>query len=51
MVAVGVGGSLIGFGGDLIVIDDPHKDWEEAHSATYRERVIRWLAAGPSTEA
>lgn len=43
MVAVGVGGSVIGFGGDLIVIDDPHKDWEEAHSPTYRERVVRWF--------
>jgi hypothetical protein len=41
MVAVGIGGAVIGFGGDLVVIDDPHKSWEEAHNPTYREKVIR----------
>jgi hypothetical protein len=45
MLAVGVGGAVIGFGGDLIVIDDPHKDWAEAHSPTQRKRVIEWFGS------
>ncbi len=40
--AVGVGGSVTGFGGDLIMIDDPVKNMEEAMSETYRERVKEW---------
>lgn len=45
MLAVGVNGAVVGFGGDLIVIDDPHKDWNEAHSQTYRKRVIEWFGS------
>jgi len=45
MRSVGVGGSITGRGGDLIVIDDPHKDWEEALSPTYRRKVIDWFKA------
>lgn len=37
--AVGVGGAVTGIGGDLIIIDDPHKDRAEAESALMRERV------------
>jgi hypothetical protein len=43
MLAVGVGGSVIGFGGDLIVVDDPHKDWAEAHSPSIREKTVQWF--------
>lgn len=45
MLAVGVGGSVIGFGGDLILVDDPHKDWAEAHSVTIRDRTVDWFGS------
>jgi predicted phage terminase large subunit-like protein len=41
-VAVGVGGPLTGRGADLLIIDDPIKDYEEAHSAVIREKVWNW---------
>jgi len=41
--AVGVGGGITGQGGDLILIDDPVKNREEANSQTYRERVWDWF--------
>ena len=40
--AVGVGAGVTGFGGDLVVIDDPVKSRAEASSAAYRERVWDW---------
>lgn len=40
--AVGVGGSLTGFGGNYGIIDDPIKNREQADSATYREAVWGW---------
>lgn len=40
--AVGVGGGITGQGGDLIIIDDPVKNREEANSQTYRDRVWDW---------
>lgn len=43
MSSAGVGGPFTGKGGDLIVIDDPIKNWEEAMSETYRQRVIDWF--------
>jgi len=42
MRAVGVGGGITGQGGDLIIIDDPVKNREEANSKTYREKVYDW---------
>src|SRR5690606_7886659 len=36
------GGGITGFGGDLILIDDPVKSSEEAESPTYRERAWEW---------
>jgi predicted phage terminase large subunit-like protein len=41
-VAVSVGGSATGEGGDVIVLDDPLKI-EHAHSAAQRESVIEWF--------
>ena len=41
--AVGVGAGITGFGGDLIIIDDPVKSRSEAESETYRERVWNWF--------
>lgn len=46
MKSVGVGGTITGKGGDLIIIDDPHKNWEEAQSLEKRKRVIDWF--GPT---
>jgi predicted phage terminase large subunit-like protein len=40
--AVGVGGGITGQGGDLVIIDDPVKNREEANSQTYREKVWDW---------
>lgn len=45
MLSTGIGGPIIGFGGDVVIIDDPHKDWNEAHSTTYRQRVIDWFGS------
>jgi Uncharacterized protein conserved in bacteria len=39
--AVGVGGQLFGRGGAAI-IDDPFGSWEDAQSATMREKVWEW---------
>lgn len=41
--AVGVGGSLTGRPADLIIIDDPFKDYLEAHSAAQRDNVWNWF--------
>lgn len=40
--AVGVGGGVTGQGANLIIIDDPVKNREEADSETYREKVWDW---------
>ncbi len=45
LVAAGVGGSLTGKGADLLIIDDPHKDREEANSQTIRDRVWEWYSS------
>ncbi|HUY80087.1 MAG TPA: terminase family protein, partial [Ktedonobacterales bacterium] len=38
MYTAGVGGAITGKGADLLVIDDPVKNAEEANSPTYREK-------------
>lgn len=40
--AVGVGGALTGSGAHALIIDDPVKNWEEAVSKTYREKILNW---------
>lgn len=40
--AVGVGGGLTGFTGDIAIIDDPFKDRREASSKTYRNNAWDW---------
>lgn len=42
MVTAGVGGAITGRGADLLIIDDPIKNWQEAHSATRRQAVWEW---------
>lgn len=41
--AVGVGGGITGFGGNLIMIDDPVKSREEAESEAYRDKCWDWF--------
>lgn len=42
MATAGVGGPLTGKGADLLIIDDPIKNAEEAASPTMREKVWNW---------
>lgn len=49
MRARGVGGSTIGNPAKLFVIDDPHKDREEAESALLRQKVFEWYLAVAET--
>lgn len=42
MYSVGAMGSLTGRGGELIVIDDPIKNAEEAASETFRNKLYEW---------
>lgn len=43
--AVGVGGPLTGHGANLLIIDDPVKNREEANSEVYRESVWAWYTS------
>lgn len=43
--AVGVGGPLTGRGANILLIDDPHKNRQEAESSVMRERVWDWFAS------
>jgi len=42
MRTAGVGGGITGYGANLLIIDDPVKNAEEANSATYREKAWEW---------
>lgn len=42
MVTAGVGGPITGKGADVLIIDDPVKNAEEAESATVREKTWDW---------
>lgn len=48
---VGVGSGVTGYGADLIIIDDPIKNREEANSKVYREKVWNWWTDSISTRA
>ncbi len=41
--SVGVGGTLTGYGGHCLIVDDPIKDAEEAESEVMRSKVIEWF--------
>jgi predicted phage terminase large subunit-like protein len=49
MVTAGVGGPLTGRGANLLIIDDPIKNAEEALSETIRERHWDWWQSTAST--
>jgi predicted phage terminase large subunit-like protein len=42
MLSTGVGGPLTGSGANVLIIDDPIKNAEDAHSSTQRERLWDW---------
>lgn len=48
-LASGIGGSMTGFGGNIVVIDDPVKDRQEANSETVRNSVWDWYKTVPRT--
>lgn len=39
LFAGGISGGVTGRPGEVIIVDDPHKNWAEAQSATIRERI------------
>ena len=41
-LSVGIGSGVIGFGADIITVDDPFKKREEAESQNERDRVWNW---------
>lgn len=49
MIAAGVGGAITGFGANLLIIDDPFKNREEASSKLRRESVYEWYQSAAYT--
>lgn len=49
MVTAGVGGPLTGKGADILIIDDPVKNAEEALSKTYRDKAWDWYLSTAKT--
>lgn len=47
--ATGIGGPLTGLGADLLIIDDPIKNDEQANSLTYRDKTWEWFNATAMT--
>ncbi len=45
MVTAGVGGAIMGLGFDLAIVDDPIKNWPEAHSYVYQRRFRDWFTS------
>jgi predicted phage terminase large subunit-like protein len=43
MITAGVGGSITGKGGHLLLCDDPIKNWVEANSANTRQSIRDWF--------
>lgn len=49
LIAAGVGGGITGKSADLIIIDDPFKNMEEADSSTKRDAVWSWYQSAVYT--
>jgi len=49
MLASGVGGGITGYGAKLFIIDDPHKNRQEANSATIRDAIWGWYGSTART--
>jgi len=42
MITAGAGGAVTGYGGGLIIVDDPIKNAEDANSPTIRRKIWEW---------
>ncbi len=51
MYSAGAGGAITGRGGHLIIVDDPVKNWEDAHSAAVKRRTNDWFDSTLITRA
>jgi predicted phage terminase large subunit-like protein len=51
MITAGVGGPITGRGANLIIVDDPIKNWKEAQSETIRKSLINWFYSTLYTRA
>jgi predicted phage terminase large subunit-like protein len=51
MHSAGIGGSLTGFGANLLAIDDPIKGRQQAYSLTYRDGAWDWYTTVARTRA
>lgn len=49
MQTCGVGGALTGKGSDILIIDDPFKNAEEANSELIREKKFEWFTTAAYT--
>jgi len=49
VLATGIGGPLTGHGARVLVVDDPHKNREEADSRTIRDNVEGWFTSTAMT--
>jgi len=49
VIAAGVGGGITGLGADLLVVDDPFKNREEAESESRRDLVDDWYKSSART--
>ena len=49
MYCVGVGGGITGRGADMLIIDDPVKNNEQAMSQVYRDKTVDWFQSVAST--
>jgi predicted phage terminase large subunit-like protein len=45
MFTAGAGGPLLGKGFHLGILDDPYKNWREAHSPTIRRHIEEWFSS------
>lgn len=45
---VGVGAGIAGYGADILLIDDPHRD-KDAYSAVVRDSIWRWYSSSAKT--
>jgi len=51
MLCAGVGKGIMGFGGDLLLLDDPYPDWKDAYSMAYRRTLLDWFIASFTSRA
>lgn len=49
MQTAGIGGAFTGKGADLLIVDDPVKGYEQAHSETWRNKTWDWFLADAYT--